>query len=71
MSASLIDAFDTAWTASAPALQVTVDSDGNRLEAPNGAAGASASFTPPAPLDLTPFDELRFWIRASRLADGW
>jgi hypothetical protein len=70
---------NTAWTSSNPVqLQVGVDNDAyvgdapgsNRLSAPLGAQNATATFQPPAPLDLSSFDELRFWIRGGRPADG-
>jgi hypothetical protein len=78
MSSTVVHAFDVGWVSSAPALQVSVDTDAfvgagpasNRLDAPAGAAGATASVTPGAPLDLSGFDELRFWIRSTRTADG-
>jgi hypothetical protein len=68
---------DTAWISSGPALQISVEATGalgpgssNRLRAPLGAVGATATFTPGAPLDLSAFDELRFWVNADRRADG-
>jgi hypothetical protein len=68
---------DTAWVSSGAALQVTVEPAGaagpepsNRFRAPLGALGATATFTPAAPLDLSAFEELRFWINADRRADG-
>jgi hypothetical protein len=78
MSSTVVDAFDTAWVSSAGTLQVAVDTDAfvgdgpasNRFDAPDGALGATATATPAAPLDLSGFDELRFWIRSSRPADG-
>jgi hypothetical protein len=75
--ASVVHAMDTPWVSSAPALQVTVEPEGatapgssNRFTAPLGALGATATFTPAAPVDLSAFDELRFWLRADRRADG-
>lgn len=78
MPSLVVHAMDVAWISSAAALQVTVDSAGavgtpgpsNRLQAPLGAAGATATFTPAAPIDLSAFDELRFWIDSDRAADG-
>lgn len=78
MSSLLIHDLDTAWTSSNVALLLaTADtqtfvagSASNRLEAPAGAAAVFAEFVPGAPLDLTPFEELRFWIRASAPASG-
>jgi hypothetical protein len=69
---------DTAWVSSDPALQVSADSDvfvgpgpaSNRFEATSGALGVTATFLPPGSLDLSEFEELRFWVRASRPADG-
>ena len=73
-----MDPLDATWTSSATALQVTADSSlaaeaggtSMRLSSGAGAAGASAERTFAKPLDLSDFDELRFWIRASRPADG-
>ncbi|MGH2933874.1 MAG: hypothetical protein ACRDL2_05085 [Gaiellaceae bacterium] len=68
---------DTAWVSSAPALQVTVEPVGatmpgtcNRLSAPLGASGATATYTPAGPLDISAFDELRFWVNANQAAEG-
>jgi hypothetical protein len=70
---------DPAWTSTAPGvLDVSADSqafvgDGgasNQLVARAGAAGASAEFAPPSPLDLGAFDELRFWVLGPVRADG-
>jgi hypothetical protein len=41
-----------------------------RLTAASGAQGATASYTPASPTDLTGFDELRFWLYADQVADG-
>jgi len=79
MSNLLIHDMDTAWTSSNPAvLQVAVDTQklfgedmtSNRLTAQSGALNAFAEFIPGAPLNLSDFDELRFWVRANRKADG-
>jgi hypothetical protein len=77
MPATVIDSMATPWSSSTPALQVVVAPTGasdpgtsNRFSAPLGAVGAMATFTPVAPLDLSAFDELRFWVRADRRADG-
>jgi len=68
---------DAPWASSSAALSVTVEPIGatgpgpsNRMSAPLGAVGATATFTPAAPLDLSAFDELRFWVNADRPADG-
>jgi hypothetical protein len=74
---TLVHSMDTAWVSSAPALQVTVEPVGatapgtsNRLSAPLGAAGETATYTPAGPLDLSAFDELRFWVNADQDAEG-
>lgn len=41
----------------------------HRLIATDTAAGVSGDFTPATPLDLTPYDELRLWVRADRAAN--
>ena len=78
MSATMIHTMDTAWTSSNLALlDVAVDTavtigestGSNRFRA-NGAANQTVVFTPAVPLDLSTVDELRFWIRSSRAADG-
>jgi hypothetical protein len=70
---------DSAWTAApVPALQATVDSQtvgnesvvSNRLTAQSGALNSFVTYTPTTPLDLSTFDELRFWIRSNRAAHG-
>jgi hypothetical protein len=73
----VVHAMDTAWIASSPTVQVAVDpadaagqGPSNRFSAPLGAVGATMTFTPGAPLDLSAFGELRFWIRADRPAHG-
>jgi hypothetical protein len=74
---ALLHAMAAPWTSSTAALSVTVEPVGpdgpgssNRVTAPFGATGATATFTPAAPLDLSAFDELRFWVNADRPADG-
>ena len=78
MSHLLVHDMDAAWTTSGVALAVTVEPTGvpgipgasNRLDA-SGAAPATATSTFGAGgLDLSGFDELRFWIIADRRADG-
>lgn len=79
MSGLLIHAMDTAWTSSnAAVLQVTVDptvvegpySGSSLLVANDAALGSAAEFQPVVPLDLSAFDELRFWVMAGRVAEG-
>lgn len=79
MSNLLVHDMDTAWTSSDPVvLQVAVDHQtffgegmaSNRLVASDSALNAFAEFVPSDPLDLSDFEELRFWIRANRRADG-
>ena len=79
MSSLVVHDMDTAWASTAPGvLDVSADSqafvgDGeasNRLVARAGATGASAEFVPAAPLDLSAFDELRFWLLGQTRADG-
>jgi hypothetical protein len=78
MTSQVIHDMTTPWVSSdTAALEVTVqtqpfldrEATANRLR--RGAmTGAVAEFAPAAPLDLSGFDELRVWIRASRPADG-
>ena len=79
MTNLLVHAMDTAWTSSNPSvLQAVVDNQtffgegmaSNRLMAQPGALNAFAEFIPSAPLNLSNFEELRFWMRANRKADG-
>lgn len=79
MSNLLVHNMDTAWTSSNPTvLQVTVDNQtffvegtgSNRVAAPSGAPNAFAAFVPSNPLDLSQFEELRYWILGSAPADG-
>jgi hypothetical protein len=76
MSHLVVHDMDSAWTASGAALTIAVDA----TSAP-GIGGASNRFTGTgaapdtatlalAPLDLTGFDELRFWMSSDRPADG-
>ncbi|ESA38291.1 hypothetical protein N836_33215 [Leptolyngbya sp. Heron Island J] len=70
---------DSEWISSNPAQLVTstdtqqfVGDDGisNRLVASSDALGSQITFTPDAPIDLEAFEEIRFWIRSSRQANG-
>ena len=82
MSNLLVHDLDSAWVSSSPAaLEVAVDTApvagtggagaaSNRLTARSGATDQFAELTLPAPLDLRPFEELRFWVRATAPADG-
>jgi hypothetical protein len=79
MSNLLVHSMDAAWTSSNPALlQVTADNQmfvgegpaSNLMVAQAGALNVFAEFVPAIPLDLSAFDELRFWIIADRAADG-
>ena len=77
MSNVLIHSMDSAWISTSPALSVGIDDQlvvegvaSNLLASPGGALGESVHYEPPAPLDLRLFDELRFWVRADRVADG-
>jgi hypothetical protein len=79
MSNLLVHNMDTAWTSSAPAvLLVSIDGQtffgegiaSNRFEAQSGALNAFAEFVPGVALNLSNFEELRFWIRSDRPADG-
>ena len=77
MSATVVHDMAVPWISSSASLDVSVDPDSYVGTAPGsirlttaGAAGAEAGFVPGAPLDLSGFDELRFWIRSERAADG-
>jgi hypothetical protein len=68
---------DTAWTSTSAALQVAADDQefvegaaSNLVRSSGGAAGQTVHFEPAAPLDLSAFEELRFWVRADRVGDG-
>jgi hypothetical protein len=73
----LLHDMNTAWTPSAATLAVSVDPEvppgaggaSNRFVAAAAALNALASIALPT-LDLREFDEIRFWIRADRAADG-
>ena len=76
MSATLVHDMDTVWVSSSPALSVSADPDfavegnaSNRLTSA-GVPGATASFLPAGPIDLSNADELRFWVRADQRANG-
>ncbi len=78
MSSLSVHMMDEAWTSSNKSLlKVSVDAGefvegagSNRLEAEAGAAGAAASFAPMSAIDLNEFDEICFWVRSNRAADG-
>jgi hypothetical protein len=80
VSHRLVDAMESAWTSSNPAvLQAAAEglapfvvegSASNRLTSQPGSLGVGASVTFAVPLDLGAFDELRFWLHASRGASG-
>jgi len=63
--------FEGGWTSTDPgALALTFTPRGLRLSARSGAAGAAGVFTPPAPLDLSEFEELRLQVSSTGTADG-
>lgn len=77
MANTVIHPMDVAWSSSSPDLVVGLGSApeegfpvSNRFTAAPAAVGAVSSFVPAAPLDLGEFDEIRFWVRADRRADG-
>lgn len=77
MPSTLVHDFETPWVSSDPArLGCALDpvaaagEHSLRLTAAAGAGGAMATFTPGTPSDLTPYDELRFWLYADQAADG-
>ncbi len=79
MAYLLIDAMNTAWTSSDPALlQVVADSQifygenqgSNRLNASANALNTFAELALATPLDLSNFEEIRFAILSNELADG-
>jgi hypothetical protein len=73
MSQTIVHNMDNPWTSSNPAaLSVSADSQlmisgaaSNHIVSGGGALAAFAEFVPGALLDLSQFDELRFWVRAS------
>ena len=79
MTATVIDDMDAPWSSTnAGVLTVVADPQhaaepggtSNRFSATAGAAGEAARVTLAPALDLSGFDELRFWIRADRAAQG-
>jgi hypothetical protein len=78
VSAIVVHAMDVAWTSSNLALlDVAADVGVHTPESPasnrlqtTGALNETASVAPPATLDLSGADELRFWIRSNRAARG-
>jgi hypothetical protein len=79
MSNRIVHNMASAWVSSDAALVTTTTDTGsfpgpgavsNLLTAGSGSTGTAVSFTPAAPDDLSPFSEIRFWIRASRPANG-
>jgi len=79
MSQILIHNLDTPWTSSDVVLfDVTVDTENfmgegaasNRLTASRSSMNTFAYFEPAAPLDLSRFDEIRFWVQGGSPADG-
>jgi hypothetical protein len=77
MPSAMVHDFEVGWSSSDPALLDTSVSTSRQqgagslqLTARAGAAGVTAGFTLPGPMDLSAFDELRLWTFASRAADG-
>lgn len=79
MSSLVLHMMGTGWTTSDPArLQVAVDpaqttvpdAASTRLAATAAPGGARAELTLPAARDLGAYEELRFWVRGDRPADG-
>ena len=75
MPSMLVSTLDQPWTASDPAaVSVSAGDDGvdgtasTRLTV--AVTGATVALAPDRPLDLGTFDELRYWVRADRPADG-
>ena len=64
------------WASAAPGLTSTAAPGpvpgvpGVRVEADGVPAGSEATLALPAPLDLTAFEELRFWARTDRAGEG-
>ena len=79
MSQLLLSDFETAWAPSDPAVfTMTIDNttfadpsgSSGLLVAESGASGAMVEFDPPAHVDLSGFDEIRFWVLGDQTADG-
>lgn len=79
MSESLIDGMDTVWSSLKRTLFEAVSATDsaiygagrcNQLVARPGSQGATVVVEPSPPINLSQFDELRFWIKASVRADG-
>jgi len=78
VSHTIVHSMDAAWTSSNPAV-VSVSADNaalvsgsasNHVVSSPGAQSEFAEFVPATPLDLSGFDELRFWVRAGLRADA-
>ena len=79
MPSLILHRMDSEWISSSPAQLITstdtqqfIGDDGvsNHLIASSDAMGSQITFEPTTPVDLREFEEIRFWIRSSRLADG-
>lgn len=79
MPSLILHRMDSEWISSNPAqlstatdTQQFIGEDGisNRLVANSDALGSQITFQPAVPVDLREFEEIRFWIRSSRQADG-
>lgn len=78
MSNLLVHNMGTAWASNSPTLlQVSVDTEtfsegpaSNRLAVGAGAQNASVEYVPAAPLNLSEFEELRFWVKCSQASEG-
>src|SRR5260370_3397849 len=79
MSQLLLNDMGAAWSPSDPAVftmaidtTIFADPSGSSglLVAKSGASGKTVEFDPPTPIDLSGFDEIRFWVLGDRTADG-
>ncbi len=75
----LLHDMDSVWSSSdATLIQVAADASvaaepggtSNQLVGQDGTTGVAVAHVPASPVDLSPYDELRFWIRADRAAAG-
>ncbi|GLZ78603.1 hypothetical protein Afil01_34100 [Actinorhabdospora filicis] len=77
MPSATVHGFDDVWTSEDPTrLAATVSpfrvqgAGSLQLALRSGATGVRALYTPPGPLDLRPYKELRLWTWATRGGDG-
>src|SRR5262245_58513843 len=73
----LVSGFETPWTSTNPARLAAATDPFSvaalaslRLAATENSSGVAAEYVPASPVNLSMYDELRFWVNADRAADG-